>query len=266
MHVRHYGGAGDTMIVLHGGPGAPGYMAPVARGLAGSFRVLEPFQRGSGEEPLTVSRHVSDLHELIESLDCDTKTALVGSSWGAMLALAYAAQYPDRVGPLVLIGCGTFDLEARDRMQATCEERMSNDIKCRMNELNGKVPDPNKRLKAMGELILPVYSYDLVTALQEIEECDAHAYDETWQDMLRLQDEGFYPAAFNVIESPVLMLHGAVDPHPGRMIQASLAPYIPQLEYHEWEKCGHYPWLERAVRDEFFTVLREWLSRNLSQG
>ena len=62
------------------------------------------------------------------------------------------------------------------------------------------------------------------------------------------------------------MLHGAADPHPGLMIRASLEPYLPQLEYHEWERCGHYPWLERAVRDEFFSVLRAWLINKLTQA
>ena len=67
MRVRTYGTSGPPVVVLHGGPGTPGGMAPVARGLADSFRVLEPFQRGSGGEPLTVARHVADLHELAES-------------------------------------------------------------------------------------------------------------------------------------------------------------------------------------------------------
>jgi hypothetical protein len=57
----------------------------------------------------------------------------------------------------------------------------------------------------------------------------------------------------------VLMLHGAYDPHPGLMIRTSLQPYMPKLEYREWADCGHKPWLEKAVREEFFTVLREWL-------
>ena len=82
--------------------------------------------------------------------------------------------------------------------------------------------------------------------------------------MLRLQEEGVYPSAFSAIDAPVIMLHGAVDPHPGRMIQAGLKPHLPQLEYHEWERCGHYPWLEKAVRMEFFDVLREWLTRRLA--
>jgi pimeloyl-ACP methyl ester carboxylesterase len=81
--------------------------------------------------------------------------------------------------------------------------------------------------------------------------------------MLRLQEEGVYPAAFAAIETPVLMLHGAADPHPGEMIRASLEPFLPQLEYHEWAPCGHYPWLERAVRDEFFAVMGDWLGRRM---
>ena len=55
------------------------------------------------------------------------------------------------------------------------------------------------------------------------------------------------------------MLHGAADPHPGRMILAGLKPFLPWMEYVEWEQCGHYPWLEAGVRDEFFGVVRDWL-------
>jgi hypothetical protein len=33
---------------------------------ADSFRIIEPFQRGSGTEPLTGSSHVADLYEIIQ--------------------------------------------------------------------------------------------------------------------------------------------------------------------------------------------------------
>jgi pimeloyl-ACP methyl ester carboxylesterase len=89
---------------------------------------------------------------------------------------------------------------------------------------------------------------------------DIRAHTETWEDMVRLQDAGVYPAAFAAITLPVLMLHGTYDPHPGQMIRASLAPFLPQWEYREWEHCGHYPWGEQFVRDEF-AVLRKWLAR-----
>jgi len=74
-----------------------------------------------------------------------------------------------------------------------------------------------------------------------------------------LQEEGVYPAIFARIHMPVIMMHGAHDPHPGRMIEAGLKPYLPQLEYCQWEKCGHYPWLEKAARIEFYNAVRRWL-------
>lgn len=259
MYVRTYGNSGPLVIVLHGGPGGAGYMAPVARGLADSCRILEPFQRGSGRIPLTVASHVEDLRELID-LRCEgSRPALVGSSWGAMLALAFAAAYPNLAGPLVLIGCGTFDPVARARMQAILDERMGTALRRRIEGLAAEIGDPDERLRVRADLILPLYSCELSTSDLEVETCDARAYEETWADMLRLQAQGVYPAAFSAIRSPILMLHGALDPHPGRMILASLEPYLPQIEYREFERCGHYPWLERAVRDEFFSVLRDWL-------
>lgn len=254
------------MVVLHGGPGAPGYMAPVARGLADSFRVLEPLQSGSGGEPLTVARHVADLQELVESCCRGARPAFVGHSWGAMLALAYAAAHPDCGVSLVLIGCGTFDPAARDRIRVIREERMDDGLRRRMERLAEEFPDPDERLRVMSNLILPLYSYELVSTDQEVEAYDARAHYETWEDMLRLQEAGVYPAAFEVIDAPVIMLHGAMDPHPGPMIRASLEPHLPQLEYREWERCGHYPWLEKAVRDEFFAVLRLWLAQQFTKG
>jgi pimeloyl-ACP methyl ester carboxylesterase len=264
MQVREYGTSGPPVVVLHGGPGAPGYMAPVARGLADAFRVFEPFQRGSGDEPLTVARHVADLHEWVEGCCEGARPALVGHSWGAMLALAYAAAHPGCAAALVLVGCGTFDLAARDRLRTIRQERMDDDLRRRMARLPEEFPDPDERLRVLGDLTQSLDSYDLVSTEGEKGACDMRAHQETWEDMVRLQAEGVYPAAFSAIKAPVLMLHGAVDPHPGPMIRASLEPHLPQLEYLEWERCGHYPWLERAVREEFFAVLHSWLARQFA--
>src|SRR5438093_9638509 len=81
IQVREYGRSGSPVVLVHGGPGVPGSMAAIARRLADSFRVLEPLQRGGGSGPLTVARHVADLHETIETLRGDARPALVGHSW-----------------------------------------------------------------------------------------------------------------------------------------------------------------------------------------
>lgn len=255
--VREYGKQGPLVLVLHGGPGAPGGVAGLCERLAETFRVLEPFQRSSGKAPLTVERHVADLHALV--LCCpQPRPAIVGHSWGAMLALAYAAAHPDSAGPLALLGCGTFDPESRARLRARGEERIDENLRSRLERLEREVADPDERLARFGELLLPVYSHDLV-ASPACERPDVRAHHETWNDMLRLQQAGVYPAAFSAYRGPVLMLHGAQDPHPGPMIRDSLAPFLPELEYREWPACGHYPWLERACGEEVIAFLRAWL-------
>jgi len=232
-------------------------MAPIARGIADSFRVLEPFQSSVSA---TVADHVADLHEVVESCAGDTTPALVGHSWGAMLALAYAAAHPSSAGPIVLVCSGTFDLAARERFSLNLSERKKDERARQRFQLALQIADPNERFHELGKQTLELYSYDLATTEQEIDESEPGCGESTWDDMVRLQNEGVYPPTFAAIKSPVLMLHGAQDPHPGEMIRASLAPYVPQLEYFEWQRCGHYPWLEKATRDEFFSVLRTWLT------
>jgi pimeloyl-ACP methyl ester carboxylesterase len=257
VKLARHGDRGPRVIVLHGGPGAPGSAAGLARGLAEDFRVLEPWQRGSADGgPLTVDQHVADLLALAAAECPGEKPALVGSSWGAMLALAAAAAAPGSFGALVLVGCGTFDVAARARMEAIIAERATEGLAAAMQALNDL--DPDARLGARATLLESIYGVDMLPEEGPVL-VDARANAETWADMLRLQAEGRYPAAFAAIHAPVLMLHGAEDPHPGGRVRDSLEPHLPQLEYREWQRCGHYPWRERSAREGFFAVLRAWL-------
>ncbi len=265
LRVRVHGAHGPPVFVLHGGPAAAGEAEPLARGLADRFRAIEPWQRGSGAEPLTVARHVADLRELVATFCGATRPALVGESWGAMLALAYAAAHPRSAGPLVLVGCGTFDEGARAKLRETLAARLDAGQRDALARLETGSFAEERRLALRLELTRGLLDCDAEPAAPEPSAAlDARAHLETWNDMLRLQREGVYPAAFAAIQSPVLMLHGAEDPHPGPLIHASLAPQLPQLEYREFPRCGHNPWRERAARAQFFVVLKEWLTRRLA--
>jgi len=229
--IREHGPAvPPSIVVLHGGPGAPGSAGGLAHALADPARVLEPFQRAGG----TVAEHIADLHAVIAG----RTMSVVGHSWGAMLALAYAAEYPVR--SLVLVGCGTFDLAARAAFRAALPDvsQLSADEKFavidRLYHVDALPPDP----------------LDATVIERETK-------SGTWDDMLRLQAEGRYPAAFASITAPVLMVHGADDPHPGAMIRDSLP--IPQLVYRELPRCGHYPWHERQARGDFVALVRDFL-------
>jgi pimeloyl-ACP methyl ester carboxylesterase len=132
----------------------------------------------------------------------------------------------------------------------------------RLSRLEELAPDPDARLQMYGDILWPIYNHDPIIEALDVEKCDAAAFDQTWDDVMRLQRQGDYPSKFSSIKLPVLMLHGAKDPHPGRQIYAGLHPYIPQMRYIECEKCGHYPWLEKFAREGFYRTLRQWLTDN----
>lgn len=265
IKVRQYGDHGAFVIVLHGGPAAPGYMKPVAIELAKQFRVIEPFQRGSSEKPLTVAQHVQDLQDVIASYCGKEKPLLVGHSWGAMLALAWAAEYPETPKGLVLVGSGSFDERTRERMQAIRESRMDATFRRHLEQLTKKHPKPNVRLAVLGGVYQRLDSVDLIRVRNHLHPCDAIAHEQTWNDMMRQQRAGVYPQTFVSIGCPVIMLHGDDDPHSGVMIRESLTPYLPQLEYVSWAHCGHYPWLEKTAYESFYETLSDWLTKQSEQ-
>jgi len=264
LRVRRYGHPGRPAIVLHGGPGASGSAGGLARALADPLYVLEPWQRWSSSVPLTIDQHVTDLADVISQYTPGEKPALVGESWGAMLALVFASRHPDHVSALVLIGCGTFDQRARARLHEALEQRTTSELKARLAELEVAFPDPAERFAQAHRLSDSIYTYcRAVDADDPVEQFDLKGHLESWNDMVRLQASGAVPAEFASIHCPVLMLHGTYDPHPGAMIRDSLETYVSHLEYHELEKCGHSPRVEKHARDRFLATTRRWLEQHL---
>jgi pimeloyl-ACP methyl ester carboxylesterase len=256
--VREYGTGLDTVIAVHGGPAAAGDLAPLAGTLGQRWYVLEPYQRGHGDQPLTVSTHVEDLDRLIRQR-CTRPPILVGHSWGAMLVLAYAAANPKGPAALVLIGCGAFSATVRSEFTARFAARLTSTDRAELAGIAQSITDPDRRRAAEGRVATRVYGYDL-DGLGDWPPVDATAHRETWTDMLRLIEEGFYPSAFAAIACPVLMIHGIVDPHPGGLIRDELRTYVPHLEYVELPRCGHSPWLERQARADFYHCLTTWIA------
>lgn len=258
--VQEYGIGSNTVVTVHGGPAAAGDLAPLARTLAQQWRVLEPYQRGHGSQPLTVATHVRDLDQLVRERCGDRKPILVGHSWGAMLTLAYAAANPTRSAALVLIGCGTFSPIARAEFEARLAARLTPAHHAALADITQGEQDPDRRLAAEARVVTRAYGYDLDDEGSDLTTVDTVAHRETWADMVRLLNDGTYPAAFAAITCPVLMLHGDADPHPGFRTSEDLSTHIRHLEYRELQKCGHSPWLERQARKVFYELLVTWIT------
>lgn len=267
LAVRHHGVGGPRVVVLHGGPGAPGSARGLARALSGHFSVLEPLQRRSGAVPLTIERHVEDLAAVAP------RAAVVGWSWGAMLGLSYAVRHPELVTALVLVGCGTYSTSDRQLYSARLEAALGANGRARRDELRVAISsaegsgEQDHLLAELGSLYTAAQSVDLLDEDNEDDHegarcVDAQGNQETWSDVIRRQQEGQEPAAFAALRAPILMLHGEDDPHPGAAIRATLQRYLPHLEYVSFRRCGHEPWRERHAHVEFRRVLVQWLSRH----
>lgn len=109
LHVEESGEpAGIAALVLHGGPGSGS--SPLLRRFfdPARFRIVSPDQRGAGRShprgcttDNTTADLIADLETVRETLGID-RWLVVGGSWGAALALAYAAAHPAAVAGLLL--------------------------------------------------------------------------------------------------------------------------------------------------------------------
>jgi proline iminopeptidase len=100
----------DPVILLHGGPGVPDYLAGVAELLAPRLRVIRYDQRGTGRSVdhdgrFGLAEHLEDL-EAIRAAHGFERVGLFGHSWGGTLAQLYARRHPERVAKMFLCDSG----------------------------------------------------------------------------------------------------------------------------------------------------------------
>ncbi|HSE32377.1 MAG TPA: alpha/beta hydrolase [Pyrinomonadaceae bacterium] len=109
LYVRVVG-KGRAVIVLHGGPDFDhSYLLPDLDRLSNQFRLIYYDQRGRGKsaenvtpDDVTLLSDLNDLDRVRQHFELNS-VALLGHSWGAVLALEYALRHPTRVSHLVLM-------------------------------------------------------------------------------------------------------------------------------------------------------------------
>ena len=118
-------------MFLHGGPGqgSEHFDALAGTYLEPQLRMVYYDQRGSGKSQRPTDRNyslatlVEDVEALRRTLGAD-KIAVIGHSFGGILALEYSAKYPDHVSHLIVVsGAWNMPLQCRLRVERLAELR-----------------------------------------------------------------------------------------------------------------------------------------------
>lgn len=127
-----------AVVMVHGGPGVPDYLAPVAETIDDLCLVHRYDQRGTGgsrwEGAHTIARHVHDLASLLDAWGHD-RVVLMGHSWGTNLASYFLLAHPERVAGLVQLA-GPFLDPWREADRAAQRARRSDEQQARLDDLD----------------------------------------------------------------------------------------------------------------------------------
>jgi proline iminopeptidase len=263
LYVRDVG-AGLPIIAVHGGPDFDHeYLLPEMDRLGESFHVVYYDQRGRGrsfseQEPIdvTMASEVDDLDLVRESFGFRS-VAVLGHSWGGLLALEYAIAHPDRVSHLILMNCAPASHDDVAVLRDELAWRRSPAQSTRMDELRC---DP--RFQA-GDIALEAEYYRIhygttlrnadlldsvirrlrsaftpegIVAARQIE---SRLYDDTW-----MRDDYDLTPALARLEIPTLVIHGDDDFVPIAVV-GRIADTIPGALMTVLPNCGHFAYLEQ---------------------
>jgi pimeloyl-ACP methyl ester carboxylesterase len=261
--LRRYGPPPFQVAVIHGGPGAGGEMAPVARELAVRRGVLEPIQTAT-----SVTGQVTELRAALEEHG-ELPVTLVGFSWGAWLSLMAAGRDSALVRKLILVGSGPFEERYVARLEETRRSRLSETEQAEFAALLRALSDPastdkNRLVARLGALAARTDACDPVD--EEPVEGDAVAaegevFQAVWSEAAAMRRSGALLELAARVRCPVVAIHGAYDPHPAAGVEEPLARMLSDFRIIRLERCGHKPWIERHARNVFYRILEEELER-----
>jgi len=254
-----YGNPPYSVVLVHGGPGAAGYLKPVAEKLSEIFGVLEPFQTEN-----TVDGQIEELRKFLKS-NSTLPVVLIGHSWGAWLSVLFASENPDYVKKIILVSGGPFDDEYVKSINELKMSRLNEDDIAEMNSLKEILNDPSAKdklelFKKFGNLNSKTDYYNRINYNDDIVEYNPDIFLTVNRESLYLRKSGKLLRAAGRLKCPVTAVHGDFDTHPYKGVEEPLSKILSNFSFHLLEKCGHYPWNEKEAKDKFYELLMKELA------
>jgi proline iminopeptidase len=262
LFVRRLG-AGPTVVILHGGPGAHhDYLLPGFDALARGRELIYYDQRGGGRSavdrsvPVGWTEQVADLEALREEWELEQLT-LAGYSWGGLLALLYGLEHPDRLSRLALISPAPTWRAARERFEQAFGQRNLDPAfqaeRRRLRESGLRERDPVAFNQRIFELSVAPYFHDPALARELTPfRVTGRTQQEVWASLGQYDLRPDLPRLQGL---PAIVLHGENDPIP--IEAARTTAELIGAEFHPLPSCGHVPYVEAFP--EFVRLLDRFL-------
>lgn len=267
MYIKKYGQGKISVVMVHGGPSLYGYMSSLGGLLENDFQVIDYAQRGTFENPsdleqITIENHVDDIKYVVQSSETE-RTVLLGHSWGAALALLFAAKYPGLVDKVIVLGLSPLDRKIADLFGSALSRRLSAEKREQAENLDqlfqkSQSAEERKELKQKRlEIMTPLYNFtpNSTEALSEANwnfETFKVSIDALW----KLIDKGTIENTLAAISDPVEAFHGEYDPIPCEATLEFLKENVQQCAVHSFAQAGHFIWVEPAAKDAFLQKLK----------
>lgn len=254
-------GAGAPVLILAGGPGFDcDYMEPVARELAGTRQAILVELRGTGRsmppaitpETINTRETLADLEAIREQISLDGWT-LAGHSAGAVLAMAYAIHFPQRVTSLVLMNSGPIRYASAGVEMENIKKRLT------PGERDALQKASHSDFGQMLAIILPGYFYDRSQASRAASQLRPDQYHAKTGSLINrdIMPPGTdLRPALRDFPRPVLVVAGREDPQDAN-VQHEIHQAFKNSTLHLINNCGHFSWIEQP--QEFYRALREFI-------
>jgi proline iminopeptidase len=253
-------GEGPTLMVQHGGPGLDHtVIAPHLRALSQHLRLICFDHRGSGQsaqpqgpDPYHIDRFVEDTASLAKALDV-RPFALLGHSFGGIVALEFALAHPDLLTHLILVCAPTSHHYVED-VEAAIPDRLTPEALAELSSLQDTKPS-GKVMRRSLELLAPVYFRE-PERVSELGLDSVRFGPETqavWDSL-----EGFdLRPRLGEIQVPTLVIAGRHDGSVTAERARETADALPEGSLRVMENSGHYPFIEEP--SEFLSATLEFL-------
>jgi proline iminopeptidase len=220
-------GNGPPLVIVHGGPDFNhNYLLPDLDRLSSAFRLIYYDQRGRGKssrgvapDSVNINSEVDDLDRLRQYFGLGA-FAVLGHSWGGVLAMEYGTCHPDRVSHLILLNTAPAShadlLRVRQQRQAAeptslakmraianTREYADGDIETDIEYYRAHFSKTLRRSDQLESVVRRLRSHFTPKDIVKARAIEDRLYAQTW-----LSPEYDVLARLRKLKVPILIIHG----------------------------------------------------------